>query len=170
MGVYMIEDDFRAIGISMGVREIALGDAWLQFASYDGSARDFFSERRSSSDPETNKAHWFAAPAADTVEHAAFYSLSAQGAYVREHGEAATRELLATEGLTLGKIKPAKADDPEGITGTKNPYSEKFVGSEAERQARITSIIKQGGTKLAASLAKSAGKTIDNKPLQKVGR
>jgi hypothetical protein len=162
MSAYLIEDDFRAIGLSMGVREVALGDAWLQFESFDGSARDYFTARKA------DKAHWFDAPGADTVEHAAFHSLAAQGAYVREHGEAATVALLKTEGLKLGQIKaPAKVDG-ETIKGSNNPYSESFKGTAAEREARIASLIKSG-TSLAASLAKAAGKTIDNRPLQAVG-
>jgi hypothetical protein len=163
MGIWMTEDDFRSIGLSMGVREVALGDAWLQFATFDGSAREFFTARK------TDKPHWYAAPAVETPEHMAFYSLGAQSAFVKEHGEQAARELLATEGLKLGQVKPAKAADAESIKGQNNPYSDQYKGSEAERQARISSLIKSGGTKLAASLALSAGKTIDNKPLRKVG-
>lgn len=163
MSVFMIEDDFRAIGLSMGVREVALGDAWLQFASFDGSARDFFTARK------PDKGHWFDAPAADTVEHAAFHSLAEQGKYLTEHGEAATVALLKTEGLKLGQVKPPAKEDAEKIPGANNPYHQNFKGSEIERNARIASLIKSGGTSLASSLARAANRTIDNKPLQLVG-
>ena len=161
MSVYMIEDDFRAIGLSMGMREVAMQDAWLQFATFDGSAREFFAARKQ------DKPHWFAAPAADTVEHAVFYSLSAQGAYVRERGEAALRELLKTEGLSPGKIKATPKAD--ATTGENNPYSDTFRGTPEQREARIASLIKSSAT-LAGQLAKAAGKTITNQPLQKVGQ
>jgi hypothetical protein len=164
MGVYMIEDDFRAIGLSMGLREVAAQDAWLQFATFDGSAREFFTARKE------DKPHWFATQAADTVEHTAFYSVEAQAAYCKEHGEAATRELLATEGLKLGQIKAAKVEDADSIPGARNPYSDQFRGTEAEREARITSIIRHGGARLATSLALSAGKTITNQPLRTTGQ
>ena len=169
MGVYNSIDDFEAFMLSAPnpMREIVLKDAWPRFKlpKYDDtSMRDFKKEML------TECPHYFAAPAADTVEHTAFYSLAAQAAHVKEFGEAATAELLRTEGLTLGRIKPAKADSAENIPGAKNPYSDQFKGTEEQRQARISSLIKQGGTKLAASLARSSNKTIDGRPLQTVGR
>lgn len=164
MSVFMLFDDFQAIGLSMGMREVAMQDAWAQFAVYDGTARDFFKEKRE------DKPHWYAAPAADSVGHTAFYSLAAQGAYAKEHGVDATRELLATEGLKLGQVKaPAKADPADAIKGAENPYSDAFKGTPAERDARISSLLKSGGSRLVASLAKSAGKTVTNQPLQPVG-
>lgn len=163
MSVFMLQDDFLAIGLSAGLREVAGEDAWLQFADYKGTARDFFKERKE------DRPHWFNAPAADTVEHAAFHSLAEQGKYLTEHGEAATRELLATEGLKLGQVKAPAKVDAEKIPGANNPYHQNFKGSEIERNARIASLIKSGGTSLASSLARAANRTIDNKPLQPVG-
>lgn len=165
MGVYMTEDDFAAIMLSPPnpMREIVLRDASARFKlpKYDNtSAGDFKKEML------TECSHYFQAPVADTVEHAAFYSLSAQGAYVREHGEAATRELLKTEGLKLGQVKPAPKAE---VTGSNNPYSPEFKGTEAQREARIQSLIKSSAT-LATQLAKAAGKTLTNQPLQKVGQ
>lgn len=161
MSAYLLEDDFRAIGLSMGVREVALGDAWQLFASFDGSARDFFKEHK------TDKGHWFDAPAADTVEHAAFHSLAEQGKYLTERGEAATRELLATEGLKLGQVKPPAKVDADKLSN--NPYADNFKGTPAEKNARIASLIKSGGTSLAASLARAAGKTITGENLLPAG-
>jgi hypothetical protein len=165
MSVFMQQDDFEAIGLSKGMREVAFEDAWARFATYDGSAREFFEAMK------TECPHYFNAPAADTTEHAAFHSLSAQGAYVREHGEAATRALLATEGLTLGRIKPqAKVDAADKFKGSSNPYADNFAGSPAEREARIAALINnRDGTRLAAQLAKAAGKSITGQPLQAVG-
>ena len=84
MGVYMIESDFRAIGLSMGAREVALGDAWLQFASYDGSAADFFKSHRE------DRPHWFNVAGADDSANPALFSLKAQGEFYKEHGHAET--------------------------------------------------------------------------------
>jgi hypothetical protein len=113
----------------------------------------------------------FNAVAADTSgDHAAFYSLTAQAAHVREHGEAATRALLADAGLKLGQLLKEQAkDSADTIKGANNPYSDSFKGTPAEREARIASLIKSGGAKLAASLAASAGKTLTNQPLFPVG-
>jgi hypothetical protein len=167
MSVFMLQTDFRAIGLARKppIREVALEDAWMRFATYDGSATEFFDES------ERERPHQFVAPAFDTTEHAAFYSLSAQSAYVKEHGESATRALLATEGLAPGRVKPQpKLDAADKVPGTTNPYSDQFKGTEAEREARIASLINnREGTRLAAQLAKAAGKSITGQPLQPVG-
>jgi hypothetical protein len=162
MSVFMLQDDFEAIGLSKGMREVAFEDAWARFATYDGSAREFFEAMK------TECPHYFNA-AADT-EHAALYSLSAQGAHVKEHGEAATRALLAAEGLKLGQIKPVKVDAADRVKGSSNPYSPEFRGTEKEREARIAGLINnREGTKLAASLARAQNKSITGQPLQPVG-
>lgn len=163
MSVYMQEDDFRAIGLSMNVREVALGDAWLAFASYDGSARDFFTGMK------TEKAHWFNAAADTSFNNPIYTSLSAQGQHAREFGAEATAHLLASAGLKLGQIRPPAKEDGDTVKGANNPYSDTFKGTPAEREARIASLLKTGGTRLAASLAKAAGKTITGQKLQPVG-
>jgi hypothetical protein len=161
MSVYSSFDDFRAIGLRMGMREVALQDAWdLRFNTYDGSMTEFFTAMK------TEAPHYFAAPVENSVEHAAFYSLGAQAAYCREHGEAATRDLLATEGLRLGQIKPAVkiAFDKDN-----NPYDRvTYRGSEAGRQKAIADLIKSKPS-LSADLAHKAGRTIDDLPLRPVG-
>jgi hypothetical protein len=113
-----------------------------------------------------DRPHCFGAePVEQPKNHPATTNLTAQAAHLKEHCEAATRALLSDAGLKLGQIKPAAKDDGE-IAASNNPYSDGFKG---DREARIASIIKSGGTRLAASLAKSAGKTIDGRPLQAVG-
>jgi hypothetical protein len=161
----MLREDFDAIGLSMGMREVALDDAWARFATYDGSAREFFAKMK------TECPHYFTAPKADTVEHAAFYSLGAQADFVREHGEKATAHLLATENLKLGQVKPpAKVDNAEKFKGATNPYSDQFKGTKAERERQIAALINnRSGTGLAKQLAKAAGKTIAGQPLRPVG-
>jgi hypothetical protein len=162
MSVFMLQDDFVAIGLSAGLREVAAEDAWMLFATYDGTARDFFKERKG------DKPHWFNnfAPAADSTEHAAFHSLAGQAAFLKEHSLPELVELLKTVGLSPGKIKtPVNVD---ATTGSTNPYSDEFVGTAAQKEARIASLIRSSAT-LAGQLARSAGKTITNQPLNPVG-
>jgi hypothetical protein len=72
-------------------------------------------------------------------------------------------------GSTVPGIKPGeKAADIDQDAPSKNPWSPSYSGSEEARQLHIQRIIKSS-TRLAASLAKSAGRTIDGKPLQLVG-
>jgi hypothetical protein len=130
--------------------------------SFDG-ATSFIEHIQKS---KIDRPHCFSAePVEQPKNHPATTNLTAQAAYFKEHGEAATLALLSDAGLKLGQIKPAAKDDGE-MAASNNPYSDGFKG---DREARIASIIKSGGTRLASSLAKSAGKTIDNKPLQAVG-
>jgi hypothetical protein len=74
-------------------------------------------------------------------------------------------------GTTQKGVKPGSVDD----TGKKsapsaglssNPWSDKFNGNEAARAAKMASIIRSG-TKFAASMAASAGKTITGAPLRR---
>lgn len=164
MSVFNTFEDFEAFGIRDGHLQSALQDAWLDYSqSGDISMREFFKARK-----ETHP-HRYKTFVADTnnVGHAAIFSLAAQGAFLREHGEAATVELLKTQGLKLGQVKPAPKAD--ATTGSNNPYSSEFKGTEAQREARIQSLIKSSAT-LAGQLAKAAGKTLTNQPLRKVGR
>jgi len=157
----MIEADIRAIALARGLREVALGDVIRQFPD-DGitSLAEWLESVRA------EKPHWFAVVTDGTENEAVLTSLSAQGTYVREHGEAAARELLARNGLKLGEIKAPTKDEPP--KGANNPFDLKaWRGTPAEREARIASIIKSGGTRFAASLAKSAGVSITGQPLKK---
>jgi hypothetical protein len=148
MATYFMREDFEAIGRRAGVREVAFEDAWMLFSDYEGSAAQFFKEHKE------DRPHWYAAN--EVTDHAALYSLDEQAKYFREHGEAATRELLASFELKLGQVKPKPKAE---VTGSNNPYADDFKGTPEEREARIASLIKSGGP-LAASLARSAGKTL----------
>lgn len=163
MSAFMTQDDFLAIGRNRQppFREIALEDAWARFATFNGSATEFFNW----ADSPENKPHWFSAPAPDTPESAVFYSRQAQSAFVREHGEAALTDLLKTENLKPGFTKAPVKTDPAAMPDTLNPWSRAFSGSEQERNARIASVCKMG-TKLANDLAKAAG-TVIHKPLRR---
>jgi hypothetical protein len=155
MATYFMREDFEAIGRRAGVREVAFEDAWMLFSDYEGSAGQFFKDHKE------DRPHWYAAN--EVSDHAALYSIDEQAKYVREHGEAAARELLASFELKLGQVKhkPKEAGD-----GSTNPYSEKFAGTPEQREARIASLIKSSAG-LATQLARSAGKTITNQPLRR---
>ena len=157
------DEDMRALARVEGVREVALGDCIL---AYDDSEPfvTFLKRIR----PE--KPHWFAAPAADTPDEAALYSVEAQSRYARAHSTEELISLLKANGLTPGKVlKAAPVDPADKIKGSNNPYDDACKLSLAEKEKRIASLIKQGGTGLAARLAKAAGKTITGQPLQQVG-
>jgi hypothetical protein len=165
-------EDFQAVGLQEGHKEPAFPDAfddysgiggYAQRGPYDGPMRSFFKERKVTQPHRYNSF----APSADNAEHAAFFSLAAQGAHVKEFGEQATRELLATENLRLGQIKKPVAKSE--IADSTNPFSDKFSGTPAQKEARIASLINSDGGKFAAQLAKAAGKTITGGPLQAIG-
>jgi hypothetical protein len=83
MSVFNTFEDFEAFGIREGHIQSALQDAWLDYSqSGDISMREFFKARKETHPHRYNSF----TPAEDNVEHAVFYSLSAQGAYVKEHG------------------------------------------------------------------------------------
>jgi hypothetical protein len=166
-------EDFNSVGIQAGHKQGALNDAWADFSGiggyaargpYDGPMVNFFKERKVTA---SFRYHDYA-PAADNPEHACLFSLKAQGEHVREFGEAATRELLASQGLKLGMIKKVEKDDPDDSAN--NPYDDNFLKSHtpAQREDRIKSLIKSNAT-LATRLAKKGGKTVTGQPLQKVG-
>jgi hypothetical protein len=73
----------------------------------------------------------------------------------------------AKAGSTLpGTLPDGKGDKKPAETLSTNPWSKNFRGDEAERTAKIASIINVKGTKFADALAKSAGTTVF-KPLRK---
>lgn len=154
------EADFKTICIGAGIRKEALPDAWLAYeeAGNDKPVTEWIEAARKPSP------HWFAA-ITDGTERALF-GLAAQGEYVREHGEAAARKFLAGHGLKLGEIKRPPKDEPAKTKGTDNPWSDACKLSPADREAKMASIIRQG-TKFAASMAASAGKTITGGPLRR---
>jgi hypothetical protein len=157
----MTDDDIKALALAAGIREVAMQDVLLQFPN-DG-AQSFAAWLAS---VKAERPHWFDIVTDGT--EAALFSLKAQGEHVKANGEAATRELLAKHGLKLGQVKSPATDDDTTIKGAANPFSKAYRGPPDEREARIASIIKSGGTRLAASLAKSAGVSITGQPLQTV--
>ena len=149
MALWMTEDDFRAIALQQGVREVCLADAWLRFDGYSGSVREFLKEVK----PEAE--HWWAAPKADSADSAALYSIAAQGELVKTHGAAFVTSLLSAEGLKLGQIKKAPKED---FSGTNNPYA--LPASDPKRAAKIIALVSSPNPRtasLTASLARAAG-------------
>jgi hypothetical protein len=153
------DEDMRALARAEGVREVALGDCVMGYDDTEPFVRYL---RRVKPD----KPHWYAVPAVDTPDEAALHSVDAQVRYVKAHSEAELISLLASNGLKPSQTKAPAKVDAEKIPGATNPYSDQWRGTEEQRNARITSLIKSGGTALAASLARSAGKTIMNQKLK----
>jgi hypothetical protein len=161
MSLWAQRDDFEAFAKLQGhvMSQTALDDAWEDFTKFKGGMVDFHADRK------TRCPHRYTQPKPEPLtDHAALYSLAEQAAYVKEHGEAATRELLANFGVKLGELKPKR---PVEIAGSNNPYSDDFKGTEEERQARIRSLL-ASGTRLPTSLAKAAGKSITGQPLKAI--
>jgi len=159
MSVFMTPDDFNAICLSdPDFREVALDDAWTRFATYKGSVRDFLKEVR----PDAG--HWWGA-ASEKIEadNPVLTSITAQAAYAREHGEEATRQMLAENGLKLGQVRKAAPKDYSAKGA--NPYAPAAPGKEAARMDAIIALLKSGSPTLINGLAKSAGCTIDGKKL-----
>jgi hypothetical protein len=162
MSVYNLYEDFEAFAIREGHLQSALQDAWQDYSQSGDISMSAFLKARRETHPHRYQTFQ---PDVGNVDHAALYSLAAQSAYLREHGENATREFLASQGLKLGQIKPTPKDE---ITDSTNPYSDKCKLSAAEKEKKISALVR-GNAKLATSLAKSAGKTITGQPLMPVG-
>jgi hypothetical protein len=164
MSIYLLNDDFDALATAAGVLPYASlrEDAFAQFVHFNGSVSDFFKARRE------DKAHWFELPKPDASEHAALHSLTAQGQYAREHGQAALEQLLGSAGLKLGQIKAAPKNDAVPDNST-NPYSPKFHGTPAEREAAINGLIRRLGTAKATTYAHGQGYQVDGRPLARAG-
>jgi hypothetical protein len=160
MSAYLFEQDFLAIGLANGFREVALPDAWALFASFDGTATDFFKSHRE------DKPHWYGAKVDNSAEHPEFYSIKAQGEHVKAHGEASCISLLATAGLKLGGTIKAPAEDADNVSN--NPYHDDFLKTHTleQREVRIASLIKSGGSALVNQLAFKAGKSVLGTPLK----
>ena len=166
MSVFMTEDDFAAICLAdPDFREVALDDAWRRFATYKGSVRDFLKEAKTSTDLGVAAPHWWGAASSKVeVDDPVLTSITAQAAYAREHGEEATRLLLAENDLKLGQVrKPAPKDYSKS-----NPYAPN-PGNPAARMDAIIALLKSGSPTLINSLAKSQNCTIDGKPLARRG-
>jgi hypothetical protein len=161
MGLYLTRDDFEAIGRQFGANELAADDAWMDFATFDGSAREFYAARK------VSHPHRFTsfAPADESAEHACLFSLAEQGKFLREHGQPALEELLRSQSLRLGQVKPKPVAE---FTESTNPYSDQCKLSPEAKEKAISLLIRTQPTK-AASLSRSVGRTIDGKPLRPVG-
>ena len=164
--MFIAPDDFRAIALAMGLREIAMEDALMNYdqsASSDQSVRDFLNGMRES------RPHWWTVVTDGTeVNDAVLYNVDAQSRYAKENGVHALGDLLARRGLRLGQtLKGAPDAKGDGDDLSTNPWSLKFKGDITARDARIASILRMngGGTAMAARLAKAAG-TVVGKPLK----
>jgi hypothetical protein len=151
--------DFEAICLANGMMKSAVQDAFAQFPDDGTAASEWVPQQRAT------KPHWFRQPADDSLPE--LYSLTAQSAHVKAHGEAETRALLAANGLKLGEIKAAPKVDEKTIKVADNPYSHQSRLTPAERQKKIASMIRSMPTHAVASIAKAAGKKIDGTPLNK---
>ena len=108
--------------------------------------------------------HWWGA-ASEKIEadNPVLTSITAQAAYAREHGEEATRQMLAENGLKLGQVRKAAPKDYSAKGA--NPYAPAAPGKEAARMDAIIALLKSASPTLINGLAKSAGCTIDGKKL-----
>jgi hypothetical protein len=172
MSVFMLREDFDAIALSrkspkLPVREVALDDLWMVFATYDGTAKAFFDEQ------ETARPHAFAVTVDPESENEIFTNVGKQAEYCREHGEVETARLLATAGLKLGQVRaPAKVDPLANVKGVSNPYDNAWKGTEEARQKAIVALLASkdpDALRRVASLAKAGGRSISGQKLQPVG-
>ena len=125
------------------------------------SIREYHEAKRDS------RPHWYGEVSSSPIDDV-LTNLTAQGAWVREVGIHAAADVLKRHGLRPGQVFTVSAADKKAAqVGENNPYANNFRGTEEQRQARIASLIKSGGTKLATSLAASAGKTITGAPLRR---
>jgi hypothetical protein len=159
--------DFTAFANQKGHKQAAIADAWDDFAglngyrsrgAYNGPMHQFFDERK-----ETHAFRYNTA-AVEQPGHPALYNLTAQTAYFKEVGQQACTELLTANGLKLGQIKPAPKD--EAVPDNSNPYSPKFRGTPAEKEAAINGLIRRLGTAKANTFANGQGYSVDGRPLR----
>jgi hypothetical protein len=166
MSVFMLREDFDAIAISrkppkLPVREVALNDLWMVFATFDGTATAFFDKQ------ETERPFCFGPVAGeDESENPIFTEISKQAAYCAEHGDVETARELSKVGLKIGHVHPKKKTEPDAKSES-NPYLPGFKG---DRTKRIAELLKApGGLKLVNDWADKAGCTIAGAPKQKIG-
>ena len=155
-----LSPDQNFIAKQFNVLPSALPDIELQFEENgaDASFSEWLESQRSA------KPHWFTLAADDRLE--ILYSLKAQADAVRRDGEDQVRAILKANGLALGQIRkrpPADAAKP----APNNVFSDAFRGTDAERQAKIASMIKAMGAAKVAAIAASAGRRIDGTLLPK---
>jgi hypothetical protein len=160
---YAAEGRIREMCAAAGVRPESLEDVITRFRAYkftEAELPDLIEEWRA-----TPNHHFFKGNVTDDENEAiaAFgpeRSLTAQGAYVRAHGEARAREVAEQYGTTLGG-KPGKL--PEGVKpkapaevklpgGAKNPWS-----ADAWSVTRQGAVVKALGLEKAQQIAGAAG-------------
>jgi hypothetical protein len=161
--MYIAPEDFRALFIAAGGREVALDDA---LALYDATAVGDESVHAFILRHKEDRAHWFTVATKAAPDAEELFSIDAQGRYAKEHGAAALGDFLKQHSMKPGQVKPRPKDQEPDATGENNPWSPKFKGSDAERATAQARIIKMG-TKFAATMAASAGVTIGGVPLAK---
>lgn len=159
----MIEGDIRALALAKRIREVAFDDVVARFPNDDSES---FSEWLAKFVKENPRPQWFKVITTNSDNAPELFSIDAQGRYVKQHGEEALVELLATQNLRPGETLKAPKPDASDTKGESNPWSKAFKGDDAEREARKASIIRSG-TKFAASMAASAGVYISGAPLKK---
>jgi hypothetical protein len=106
-------------------------------------------------------------------------TLAAQAELVKRYGEEPAKECARQWRTAIGSLKPGRHPDSGSDSGpaktarresddaapNKNPWHPRWAGKD--RHAAQASIIKSLGTKVAASLARSAGVTLTGTPLRK---
>jgi len=161
-------EDFIALGLSRQppLREVAADDAWLAFRDYehvhgyDASATTFYKEHLETSP------HWFVQPQGEhTDEPEWLFNIDAQARAYKAEPEI-VRIGLADRGLRIGQILKRPQSNGK-IEDSTNPWSDKFKGDAAARQARVVSIIKGLGAGTASKLAAAQNKTLTGEPLRK---
>ena len=172
MSVFMLKQDFDAIALSrkppkLPVREVALDDLWMVFATYDGTASAFFDEQ------ETVRPYCYGAAAGGESENEIFTDIGKQAAFCAEHGELETARELSKVGLKLGHVRPPKKVDPlANVKGVSNPYDDAWKGTEEARQKAIVALLASkdpDALRRVSSLAKAGGRSISGQKLQPVG-
>ncbi|WP_426438576.1 hypothetical protein [Bradyrhizobium genosp. P] len=94
------------------------------------------------------------------------YSLAAQSAHVREHGEGSLKALMLNNGMKIGQIRSKPAEEQTLKDASTNPYSPQWRGTAEARQAKIAGLIKSLGAAKTAAIAHAAQCTLDGSPLR----
>jgi len=169
----LVEKFALSIGCNDG-QAATIAKAYSERFVYDGATLEF--NGRPVTDPEARAdlaAHFrthhldFLLPAAGPgetpevnpalLEQARAKNMTAYSSLVRQHGKPAIDALLAKE-------KPDNGGDNKN--DSKNPWRSTNFRTDKAAQAEAARLIKALGTRVAASMAKAAGKTLDGAPLR----
>jgi len=150
MSVWIMRDDFEAIGKSFGhkTNETCLDDAWMEFATFNGSAIDFFVKTQKA------KPYRFEPTQAETTErNLVLYNVDEQTRYARANGLPALEDVLQRSGLKPGQFLPAPTEKISGKkAGKDNPWS-----AEAWNTTQQSRVYKTLGETKAKAIAAAAG-------------